>query len=561
MKEIKKKKIRPDISVWVLLGAVGVVIVMLTMMIFMQYQQRKNQAVTLFVEKGTTLIQSFEAGLRCRAEMDGLFHTQKLLMETADQPDIDYMIATDRQGNIIADSDPVMVGTSYGLDLAIENEEDLRRVHWRQSANPEGADTFEVYRIISPKRGHSGQDLPSLIVFIGFNMDKIEKASREDALRTVLFAVILVVIGSFALVSLFLVQAYRHTRASLSRITLFSEALVKNLPIALLAVDKEGKITACNQQAGTLLSCDTRDAAGQDVAMVLPAVFNELLEKIDRQEEPVEADVLVSSETNEPATWEVVGAAFADDGISEGKILLARNVTALRHMERELARSRHLHAIGSLAAGVAHEIRNPLSSIKGFAVYFKQRLAGNSEDEETADVMIAETERLNRVITQLIDFARPLTLAKEPSDRADLVRQTLRLTQAEAKAQGIETSLQAPGHLPPIMVDPDKVKQVLINIFLNAFSSMSRGGSLAVVLSQQNGFLEIDVSDTGGGISDADMPRIFDPYFTSRPAGTGLGLAVAQKIMEAHGGTIKIESRTGEGTKVSLGFPVSLKEE
>lgn len=558
MNKGRKKKLRLDISAWVLLGAVGVVIVMLTMMIFMQYQHRKNQAVILYVEKGTTLIQSFEAGLRCRAQVDDMFHMQKLLMETADQPDIDYMIVTDKQGNIVADSDPVMVGTSYGLDLAIKNEDDIRRVQWRQSANPEGADTFEVYRLISTARDRAESDAPTFVVFIGFNMDKIEKASREDAFRTLLFAVILVVIGSFAIVSLFLVQAYRHTRASLSRITLFSEALVKNLPIALLAVDKTGRITACNQEAGELLPCEADTAVGQDASRVLPVSFNELLEKIESQATPVEADILVPSETNGPATWEVVGAAFADDGISEGKILLARNVTALRQMEREVARSRHLHAIGSLAAGVAHEIRNPLSSIKGFAVYFKQRLAGNREDEETADIMIAETERLNRVIGQLIEFARPMTLSKEPSDLADLITQTQRLTQAEAKE--IEISRKVQEHLPKAMIDPDKVKQVLINIFLNAFSSMGAGGKLAVSLSRQNDFLEIVVTDTGSGISDEDLPRIYDPYFTSKPAGTGLGLAVAQKIMEAHGGSIKIESHAGEGTSVTLDFPLSAKE-
>lgn len=235
-------------------------------------------------------------------------------------------------------------------------------------------------------------------------------------------------------------------------------------------------------------------------------------------------------------------------------------MTALRRMEREIVRSRHLNAIASLAAGVAHEIRNPLSSIKGFAVYFKQRLAGNKEDEETADVMIAETERLNRVISQLIEFARPMTLNKELAHLADLIFQTLRLTQEDAKKNEIEVNMQEQGHLPPVMIDPDKIKQVLLNIVLNAFSAMPAGGRLTVALTRKNDILELTVSDTGGGISDHDMPRIYDPYFTSKPAGTGLGLAIAQKIMDAHGGTIKIESRAGEGTKVLLGFPLSAKE-
>lgn len=558
----KKKKNRFDISVWVSLSAVAVVMVILAMMILMQYQQRKNQAVTLFVEKGTTLIQTFEAGLRCRPDQEGIFHIQKLLMETAQQPDIDYMIVTDDEGNIVADSDPAMLGTRYGLDLDVKKNANRQQIRWRQTANPEGADTFEIYREISMAWGETAKnECPALIVFVGFNTGKIEKASREDALRTVLFALILVVIGSLAIVSLFLVQAYRLTRASLSRITLFSDALVKHMPIALLAVDQAGKIMACNEQANGLLSDAAVNAVGKDAIQLLPASFSRLMDKIDRQNELVEEDIAVTSEKNGLQIWEVVAAAFADDDVSEGKILLARNVTAVRQMEQEVVRSRHLNAIGSLAAGVAHEIRNPLSSIKGFAVYFRQRLAGNKEDEETADIMIAETERLNRVISQLIEFARPMVLKKEFTRLPELVRQTVRLVDAEAKKNAVEIGIDADEHLPQVDIDPDKIKQVLLNIILNALAAMPAGGRLAIRMAEQNGLMEVTVSDTGDGIKEEDLPRIYDPYFTSKPAGTGLGLAVAQKIMDAHGGVILIESQPGVGTKALLRFALSAKKE
>ena len=178
----KKKKIRFDISVWVAISAIAVLAVILGMMIFMQFQQRKDQAVTLFVEKGATLIQSFEAGLRDRSDRnEDVFYLQKLLMETAQQPDIDYMIVTDGEGHILADSDPSMLGRPYGLDLDVKKIAGSQEIRWRQTANPEGAGTFEVYRGFSPWRGEAGKvDQPPLIVFVGFNMDKIEKASRED---------------------------------------------------------------------------------------------------------------------------------------------------------------------------------------------------------------------------------------------------------------------------------------------------------------------------------------------------------------------------------------------
>ncbi|HQP25705.1 MAG TPA: histidine kinase dimerization/phospho-acceptor domain-containing protein, partial [Smithellaceae bacterium] len=405
------KKKRFDISVWVAVSAITVLVMMLGMMIFMQSQQRKDQAVILFVEKGATLIRSFEAALRGPIDQkEEEFYLQKLVMETAQQPDIDYLIVTNSEGRILADSDPSMVGRPYGLDLDVKKVGASGDIRWRQTANPEGAGTFEVYRGFSPRQTEGLQeDHRSFLVFVGFNMGKIEKASREDMIRIVIRAMVLMLIGSLAIVSLFLVQAYRLTRSSLSRLTVFSEALVKHMPAGLLAVDQAGKIVTCNVQAQELFSGACADATGKKAADLLPVQMSQLLERIDEKKRLAEEDIVLPSGKEGNQVWEAVAAAFSGDDVPEGKILLVRNVTAIRQMEKEVARSRHLHAIGSLAAGVAHEIRNPLSSIKGFAVYFKQRLSGNKEDEETADIMIAETERLNRVISQLLEFARPLT--------------------------------------------------------------------------------------------------------------------------------------------------------
>ena len=558
----KKKKIHWDISAWVAISAVAVLAVILSLMIFMQFQQRKDQAVTLFVEKGATLIQSFEAGLRDRLNRDeDMFYLRKLLMETAQQPDIDYMIVTDSKGQILADSDPSMLGRPYGLDLDMKKIAGNLEVRWRQAANPEGAGTFEVYRGFSPRRAGDGKgDRRPSVVFVGFNMEKIEKASREDTIRTVTRALVLVLIGSLAIVSLFLVQAYRLARSSLSRITVFSEALVKHMPIGLLAVDKHGRIVACNEQANEFFTGSCPEVTGREAGDLLPVPFSMVLDKINDQTVLIEEDIAISSEKDGNQMWEVVATAFADDDVHEGKILLARNVTAIRQLEQEVARSRHLNAIGSLAAGVAHEIRNPLSSIKGFAVYFKQRLSGNKEDEETADIMIAETERLNRVISQLIEFARPLTLKREPTSLTDLVQHTIRLVEAEAKKNAVEIDVKADEDLPQADMDPDKIKQVLLNIFLNALAAMPTGGRLSIELAAQKDWMDVAVSDTGSGIKEEDLPRIYDPYFTSKPAGTGLGLAVVQKIMDAHGGLVQMESEAGSGTKVTLRFSLSVKE-
>jgi len=564
MKKQKQKKIRFDLSLWVAVSAIAVLAVLLALMSIIQFQERKNQAVAVFVEKGATLIQSFEAGLRNHSErffrQEDSFYLQKLLMETAQQPDIDYMIITDSRGVIVADSDPSMLGRQYGLDLDTQGISGSMEIRWRQAANPDGAGTFEVYRGFSPDRNPGMiRQKPSWVVFVGFNMEKIEKASRQDTIRMIIRAFLLVLFGSLAIVSLFLVQSYRLTRASLSQIRVFSDALVKNIPIALLAVDNKGKVLTCNAQAQGFVRASCRDAVGKDAAGILPDTFLQTLDKAGSQTGLIAEDVVMASD-HEEMIWEVIVAAFSGEDIQEGKILLARNVTDVRRMEQEVAKSRHLNAIGSLAAGVAHEIRNPLSSIKGFAVYFKGRLKGNPDDEETADIMIAETERLNRVISQLIEFARPLDLKKEFTNLEELARQTAKLLAADAKNKSVEIEVQAGKNLPQAPVDPDQFKQVLLNIGLNALAAMPEGGKLTITFTADGHALHVEISDTGEGIEEEDLPRIYDPYFTSKPAGTGLGLAVVQKIMEAHGGSVRIESKVNAGTTVMLRVPLDEAE-
>jgi two-component system sensor histidine kinase HydH len=563
-----KKRIWFNISVWVIIGSIAVVAVVSAVMTFAHFQRQKQQAIELLVEKSATLIRSFEAGLRSPLGIKTeTFRLQKLLIETAQQPDIDYIIVTDNKGNIIADSDPAQVGDKYGLDLDIGSLALSHEIRWRQVANPQGAGTFEVYRGFFPQERFAQETKPAqnnfknkqtdMIIFVGLDMAAIEKADKEDTRNTIIIALILLLIGSSAIISLFLAQAYYLARTSLSRITIFSEALVKNMPIGLIALNDQGKIVTCNEKAQAVLEVPCGDALGKQALTLLPAPLKKILAELPAIGGFLERDIQLISAQGKEHIWEAVVAGLMDEGIPAGRIMLIRDVTAIRQMENEVTRSRHLNSIGSLAAGVAHEIRNPLSSIKGFAVYFKERLAGNKEDEETADIMIAETERLNRVIGQLIEFARPLELKKEKIQFMELVQHTLKLIDADAQKNKISVEIDAAVDLPQVEVDSDKIKQVLLNIFLNSLAALKDGGKLTIEFVPGADSLAVIISDNGAGIKKLDLPRIYDPYFTSKPAGTGLGLAVVQKIMEAHGGRINVESEAGQGTKVFLFFPLT----
>jgi two-component system sensor histidine kinase HydH len=247
-----------------------------------------------------------------------------------------------------------------------------------------------------------------------------------------------------------------------------------------------------------------------------------------------------------------------EDGTVWGTILLCRDLTEVQSLKRELETSRRLASLGRLAAGVAHEIRNPLSSIKGFATYFKERYKDNPDDQKTSEIMIKEVDRLNRAITQLLEFARPPAIQKKPTSLQSLIQHSLKMIERQASAKEIQILSHLPSEMKEIDLDPDGINQVLLNLYLNAIEAMEQGGTLSVSLSSEESspWVKIIVSDTGTGISKEDLEHIFDPYFTTKQTGTGLGLAIVHKIVEAHRGEVKAESEVGRGTTVSVLLPV-----
>lgn len=216
----------------------------------------------------------------------------------------------------------------------------------------------------------------------------------------------------------------------------------------------------------------------------------------------------------------------------------------VRVLEEEVRRKEKMAAIGNLAAGVAHEIRNPLSSIKGYATYFGQRFAPDSEDREAAQVMVREVDRLNRVITDLIGLSRPTDVRLVATDPLPVVEHVLRLLRQDAESHNVrlrQEKTESP--LPKVAMDADRFGQALLNVCLNAIEAMPEGGELVLAVRVQGkNQLCFEVRDTGTGILPKDLNHVFDPYFTTKGHGTGLGLATVHKIMEAHQGEVRVSS-------------------
>jgi signal transduction histidine kinase len=249
-------------------------------------------------------------------------------------------------------------------------------------------------------------------------------------------------------------------------------------------------------------------------------------------------------------------AAVAIENAISYEELLRMNRQLKAASERLLIQERQA-AAGQIAAGMAHEIKNPLSAIKTFAQYLPERYKNPDFREKFFRIVQAQIDRINEIVLELSDFARPSPPQLQPVQLSELVKETLSFLSNQCLQQKVEIRNAVKPNGLPVAADPQQLRQVLLNLFLNSLEAMSEGGRLEVASQPNGAFLTLRVSDTGSGISPDDQRRVWDPFFTTKERGMGLGLAIVKGIIERHGGRIHLSSAPGKGTTVELALPVA----
>jgi two-component system sensor histidine kinase HydH len=581
----KNNKSWMGVPPWVLIGAVAVLLPIFSFLTIENINRQKEKSIQLLLEKGAALIRSFEAGTRfgMMGRRGGDFQLQRLLTETAQQPDIVYLFVADINGIIRAHNNLEDVGKRVESPSVLAEIFNANHIFWRQVTRADGARVFEVFRKFSPTMPPKGMRRGSMmmgprfhrppdhrrnapapgddsnsIIFVGLDMTSIIEAQKADIRHGIIMGVILLLVGFAGFMLLFILQSYRTTRASLSRIKAFSDNVVANMPIGLVALDNQFHIAAFNHTAESVLQLAHSGVIGADAEKTLPPELCTALKCPDIQNKVIEKEIDCTVKDGKVVPLEIGASLLEDENKTPlGYVILFKDLTEVRLLRREIERSRRLASVGRLAAGVAHEIRNPLSSIKGFATYFKERYPDIPQDQQTATIMIQEVDRLNRVVSQLLEFARPVNIKPQPTDLNALIDDSTKLIESQATANGIAVKTRQLAEAADIMVDPDRLNQVLLNIYLNAIEAMADGGELKIELSsvsEANG-IDIIIADTGCGIGPEDLSNVFDPYYTTKSSGTGLGLAIAHNIIEAIGGQIQVESHPGQGTVFRITIP------
>jgi two-component system sensor histidine kinase HydH len=402
-------------------------------------------------------------------------------------------------------------------------------------------------------------------ILVGLDMSGFDHSLRQQKLQAFFLSLAMLLVGIGGWLSLAAVQGLRVSQKTLNDMKAFTGLLVARLPVGIIATDKGGRITTLNTAATEMTGILGENATGKRPENILPQEFADFFtaEQPDSSgsgngqgREKEIAVTLDGKKENLLCHINTVHEEMSDE--YKGHVLLISNLTELKHLEKEMRENERLAAVGRMAAGVAHEVRNPLSSIKGLALLLRGKFAQDSRENETAGLLIQEVERMNRTVSELLSFARPASLHLQKVSLGDLLNDNLRLIFSDAESSGISTSLDVAENLKFVLADKDRLNQVFINVLLNAIQSMEIDGRLSVraANSDRGETVVVTIQDTGCGIAQENMTQLFYPYFTTKQGGTGIGLAISQKIVSDHKGSIKIDSTPNKGTTVTVELPV-----
>jgi len=353
---------------------------------------------------------------------------------------------------------------------------------------------------------------------------------------------------------------------------IYNETLLENLTTGVIAAGADELVTVFNNEAGQITGLNPRDIIEHSLDRLpagLRAFLCETLRTGDRQEN----GELVLSLGDHNAVVRASSSIFhGQQGEMLGALVVLTDITALKRLELQIRRSDRLASLGTLSAGMAHEIKNPLVSIKTFAQLLPERYQDSDFRETFSNLIGHEIDRIDSLVNQLLRFARPAKPVLRPMHVHEVLEKSLQLVGHRLYQKEIKLTRSWQADVDTIRADADQLEQVFLNFFLNAMDAMNRGGELSVTteihaasewvaaISGSNGdspeVLRVTVRDDGEGIRKEDIPHVFDPFFTTKDYGTGLGLSVVHGIIQEHGGQIEVESELKKGTAFHILLPL-----
>jgi two-component system, NtrC family, sensor histidine kinase HydH len=540
--------------------------ILLVFSIFQNINSAQDRMESFLFQKGETIIMAVEAGMRTSmmhftGEGDPL---QTLITESSREKNIAFIRIIKRDGEILNQTDNAPeVGQLTDKEKERVMDSDKPIVHFEKATG-----IFILSKRFHPHvagfgmrmkmgeqgrlRGESAQNFTDGIISIGLLTREFDYARRQDVHHAMFMGAILFLVGSAGLYFLFLYQGMRVAQSTLANMTLYTDNVIESIPVGIITLDVEERIVSYNRKMEEIFGRSLENTKGEKIQVAFPGCP---IDCSDICKTVLEHSAECSAGDGRNVPVKIGGSSLINNtGEVIGTVLIIRDMSILRDMEQQLERSRRMAALGKMATGIAHEIRNPLGTLRGFAQYFGNQASAGDEGRSYADLMVSEVDRLNRNISGLLQFARPREPQFVQVFLDELITKIVALMEGDFADHALNFNWKCNTGI-TFDADPDLLLQVLMNLLKNSIHATPSGGEVVIKGSEDEDHVRITVADTGSGMTEQEKEKMFDPFFTTGKTGTGLGLAVSHQIVEQHRGFFEIESVPGERTVVTVVLP------
>jgi len=538
-------------------------------------EREKQLLLELKERQARTMVRSIASASRISAMMSERGQQLKrFVTDTAQTEDIIFIAVYDGIGQLLAAS-PGFESQQQGLSLR-EMRQKLEDLDYTSSVEPyEGLGSIfllvgKYYPMDSAWVHLRMLEVPSIpgineeseapvedsvnFVLIAMGTEDLDEAVAKGMRQALLSGFLILLLGTIGFYFLILVQGYYSTRRALADFRQYTLDVIEGMAEGFINVDPAGILRSINPEAESVLGVRARDYLGKHwQELFYHDEWEQIIGLLESKTSFYDIEISPGSSGKHHLRVSMIPVRARER--ADGMVIFLRDMGEVKGLQAEVRRSERLAALGRLVAGMAHEIRNPLNSISGYSQHLKGKFGSDTSEGKVLEVIVKEVDRLNRVITDLLDFSRPREPELELFDLSDIARSTLALIARESASQGVTVVEELPDAQVMVMGHADTLKQLLLNLSLNALQAMPDGGVLSVQTGTSGTRPYLKVSDTGPGIPEEKMEIIFEPFFTTRESGTGLGLAIVHRIVLDHGAEIRVESSPGAGATFIVRFP------
>lgn len=488
-----------------------------------------------------------------RAAAERLLHLRirsgagRLIQELGTNQDIVYMALQDTWGLLAASRDLVLLGSIAGdafLETALTRPAGASRL-----VEFEGEEIFEFVIPFEPQGTTLG------LLRLGLSLDELRAQEQRGRLQVLLLVLLLLILGAVGTGAVTVRQNLALLSDAYANIQTYSSRILAQMTDAVVATDPAGAIEVFNQAAEALFGLEGGQVRGQN----LRAVWSHPV--VDRALAGEELAGLACRFVDAQGRERTLSLSSAEVSNASDEVetivLVIQDLSEKVALEADLRRRDRLASMGALASGVAHEVRNPLNAIGIIAQRLRREFTPSADEDEyrqLTQVVAGEVERVNRIIEQFLELARPPALAKTRIALASVLERAADTVEPQIRAAGLRLERDF-ADVGVVQADADQLHQALLNVLVNAVEATDEGHIRLAARSLSDGWVELSVADTGPGIPAEDVERIFDLYFTTKAAGTGLGLSLVHRIVAQHGGRIEVQSASGAGTRFVILLP------